>query len=70
MIQSTPRQRPLTDRERYLVAAALKAKYDAGASIRSIARDTCRSHSAVHRLLRDAGTTFRPKGARRKQAPA
>jgi hypothetical protein len=41
--------------ERDRVAAELKAKYEAGASIRALAGETARSYGGVHRLLADGG---------------
>ncbi|MFB7293207.1 helix-turn-helix domain-containing protein [Actinacidiphila glaucinigra] len=57
------RPRPhLTGLERRKFAAELKAKYEAGASIRDLVQETNRSYGYVHRLLDSAGVTFRPRG--------
>ncbi|MDX2709593.1 helix-turn-helix domain-containing protein [Streptomyces sp. PA03-6a] len=57
------RPRPyLTGFERRRYAAELKAKYEAGASIRDLVQETNRSYGYVHRLLDSAGVTFRPRG--------
>ncbi|MFE5550207.1 helix-turn-helix domain-containing protein [Streptomyces sp. NPDC056534] len=62
------RQRPLRGSERTQVASALRAKYEAGASIRALAGATHRSYGAVHKLLLEAGATLRPRGNQRKPA--
>mgnify|MGYP001436628772 CR=1 FL=1 len=43
-------------------------KYDSGASIRALAQETGRSYGGVHRLLTDAGVTFRSRGGDRRSA--
>lgn len=48
--------------ERDSVAAGLKVQYEAGASIRALAEETGCSYGGVHRLLADAGVTFRSRG--------
>lgn len=48
--------------DRDKLAADLKKKYDSGASIRALAEETGRSYGGVHRLLQDAGATFRSRG--------
>lgn len=53
-----------TDRERMKRAA--KASYEKGHSVRQIAEETGRSYGAIHRLLLDAGVTFRPRGNHRR----
>ncbi|MFD4335865.1 helix-turn-helix domain-containing protein [Streptomyces anulatus] len=62
MSHKSPARRLLPGPERDKVAAELKARYDAGASIRALAEDTGRSYGGVHRLLADAGVTFRSRG--------
>lgn len=54
--------------ERDKLAAVLKARYEAGASIRELAEDTGRSYGRMHRLLTEAGwpcarAAARPGGA-------
>ncbi|CAM5709506.1 hypothetical protein SFUMM280S_08101 [Streptomyces fumanus] len=53
--------------------AALKKKYDAGASIRALAEETGRSYGFVHRMLSESGVTLRGRGgatrARRPHRP-
>ncbi|MFE6273935.1 helix-turn-helix domain-containing protein [Streptomyces goshikiensis] len=48
--------------KREQLAADLKEKYDAGASIRALAEETGRSYAGVHGLLVEAKTTFRSRG--------
>ena len=45
-------------------AGSLKARYDAGASVRGISRETGIAVKTVHRRLRAAGTVFRRPGCR------
>jgi hypothetical protein len=49
-------------------ATALKARYDAGASIRGISRATRIPAKTVHRRLREAGTRFRSPGGQAARA--
>ncbi|MEU9318150.1 helix-turn-helix domain-containing protein [Streptomyces sp. NPDC048295] len=44
------------------MAAELKARFEAGASIRSLAEDTGRSYGGVHRQSADAEVAFRSHG--------
>ncbi|MFI0928673.1 helix-turn-helix domain-containing protein [Streptomyces sp. NPDC021012] len=63
MPKKAPPARRLTpgpDRDK--LAQDLKKKYDSGASIRALAEETGRSYGGVHRLLEDAGATFRSRG--------
>jgi hypothetical protein len=48
----------------------LKAKYEAGTSVRVLAESTGRSYGFVHRVLTEAGVEMRPRGGhpRAKQA--
>lgn len=49
---------------------SLKAKYDAGRSIRNLMDETGLSYGAVYTRLAVAGTEFRPRGGyRRTRAP-
>ncbi|WP_127452964.1 helix-turn-helix domain-containing protein [Streptomyces sp. B29(2018)] len=54
--------------DRDKAAADLKKKYDSGTSIRALAEETGRSYGGVHRLLADAGVTFRSRGGDRRRA--
>ncbi|MEC3995062.1 helix-turn-helix domain-containing protein [Actinacidiphila sp. DG2A-62] len=54
----TPR---LEGAEREAHAAALRKKYDAGASIRDLVEEDGRAYGTVHQLLAEAGTVFRSK---------
>lgn len=47
---------------RLIAAQALKARYDAGASIRDLMASTGRTYGYVHDLLALVGTDFRPRG--------
>jgi hypothetical protein len=49
-----------TDRSR--LAADLKARYDAGESIRSLASATGRSYGFIHRILTETGVALRGRG--------
>ena len=48
--------------ERDKLAADLKKKYAAGASIRELAESTGRSYGFVHRILTEAGAPLRGRG--------
>lgn len=61
MSDNSPARKLLPRRERDKLAAALKARYEAGASIRALAEDTGRSYGGVHRLLAGAGVAFRSR---------
>ncbi|WP_445521379.1 helix-turn-helix domain-containing protein [Streptomyces sp. NEAU-174] len=53
------------------LAADLKRRYDAGASIRELAELTGRSYGFVHRMLSEAGADIRGRGgATRRNRPA
>ncbi|MFF8848358.1 helix-turn-helix domain-containing protein [Streptomyces sp. NPDC015127] len=59
----TTRVRPLAPGpERDRLAAELRARYESGASIRTLAKETGRSYGNVHQLLLDAHVTFRASG--------
>ncbi|WP_370270845.1 helix-turn-helix domain-containing protein [Streptomyces sp. V4I8] len=66
----TPARRLTPGPDRDKLAADLKAKYEGGQSIRALAEETGRSYGGVHRLLQDAGVTFRSRGgAPRRTGP-
>ena len=44
------------------LASALAEKYQAGASVRSLAEEIGRSYGFVHRVLQEAGVTMRRRG--------
>ena len=44
--------------------AELRGQYEAGATVRDLADETGRSYGGVHKLLKDGGTEFRPRGRR------
>lgn len=54
----------LTGEERQRVAADLRDRYDAGATIKQLCKETGRSHGGITILLREAGTQMRPRGTR------
>jgi hypothetical protein len=56
--------------ERDKLAAELKARYEAGTSIRAIAEGTGRSYGGVHQLLADAGVQFRSRGVAARDVTA
>jgi predicted transcriptional regulator len=62
MTRKNPARRLPPGPDRDELAAGLKKKYDAGASIRALAEETGRSYGAVHRLLGEAGAAFRARG--------
>lgn len=62
MSRKKPARKLLPGPERDKVAADLKTRYEAGASIRALAEETGRSYGGVHRLLADAGVQFRSRG--------
>lgn len=57
----TPNAR-ITGDERKTLARSLRKRYEGGASVRELAASTKRSYGWVNRLLREAGTTLRPRG--------
>lgn len=54
--------RRVSGNERDKLAADLKKKYAAGASIRDLAEQTGRSYGFVHRVLSESGATLRGRG--------
>lgn len=54
--------RRVTGGERDKLAADLKKKYTAGASIRELAESTGRSYGFIHRVLSESGVTLRSRG--------
>ncbi|MEU2835242.1 helix-turn-helix domain-containing protein [Streptomyces lavendulae] len=62
MTRKSPARRLVLGPERDRVAAELKARHEAGASIRALAAEADRSYGGVYRLLADAGVTFRSRG--------
>ncbi|MGW7201270.1 helix-turn-helix domain-containing protein [Streptomyces chryseus] len=51
--------------ERVRLAYELKSRYEAGASVRALALEFGRSYGSIHRMLADAGTTFRERSVKR-----
>ncbi|MER7841504.1 helix-turn-helix domain-containing protein [Streptomyces sp. NPDC096040] len=67
MSRKSPARKLMPGPERDKVAAELKARYEAGTSIRALAEATGRSYGGVHRLLADAGVAFRSRGGAMRQ---
>lgn len=61
MIPIKKRKR-ITGDERNQLKVLLRRKYERGASVRLLAEQTGRSYGFVHRLLSEAGVTFRGRG--------
>ncbi|MFE7793843.1 helix-turn-helix domain-containing protein [Streptomyces sp. NPDC057460] len=62
MSRKTPARKLMAGPARDQVATELRKRYENGDSVRSIAEATNRSYGGVHRLLADAGVTFRSRG--------
>jgi hypothetical protein len=60
----------ITGAERDQLATELKAAYEGGASIRSIADSTGRSYGFVHHILTEAGATLRGRGGPTRSKPS
>lgn len=56
------RRRLMTDAERRQITTKAVAAYRKGKSIREISETTGRSYGSVHRILSDAGVSFRSRG--------
>ncbi len=52
----------ITGDDRSKLASALRKRYDAGESIRTLAGDSNRSYGFVHRILSESGATLRGRG--------
>ncbi len=52
----------VTGADRSKLANDLRARYDAGESIRSLATATGRSYGFIHRILTETGATLRGRG--------
>ena len=52
--------------ERDQLALQLRQEYEAGATIFQLSRKHGKATSTVHVLLREVGTSFRPRGTSRK----
>lgn len=57
----------VTGADREKLATDLKARYDAGESIRSLAAATGRSYGFIHRILSETGVTLRGRGGATKR---
>ncbi|MEI8080417.1 MAG: helix-turn-helix domain-containing protein [Actinomycetes bacterium] len=62
MMSELAKGRRVTGGEREKLAADLKKKYAAGASIRELAESTGRSYGFIHRVLSESGVTLRSRG--------
>ncbi|WP_405785200.1 helix-turn-helix domain-containing protein [Streptomyces sp. NBC_01378] len=60
----------ITGAARDQLAAEMKAAYEGGDSIRSIAESTGRSYGFVHRILTEAGATLRGRGGAPRNKPS
>lgn len=70
MTEPRPRAPYLKGDARLKLAASLKTRYEAGATVRQLAAETGRSYGSVAELLRLAGTEMRPVGFQRKTGSA
>jgi Helix-turn-helix domain len=57
----------VTGADRSKLASDLKARYDAGESIRSLATATGRSYGFIHRILTETGVALRGRGGATKR---
>ena len=57
----------VTGADRSKLATDLKARYNAGESIRSLATATGRSYGFIHRLLTETGVPLRGRGGATKR---
>jgi hypothetical protein len=57
----------VTGTDRSKLATDLKARYDAGESIRSLASATGRSYGFIHRILTETGVALRGRGGATKR---
>jgi len=57
----------VTGADRTKLATDLKARYDAGESIRSLATATGRSYGFIHRILTENGVALRGRGGATKR---
>jgi hypothetical protein len=57
----------VTGADRDKLATDLKARYNAGESIRSLATATGRSYGFIHRILTETGVTLRGRGGATKR---
>ena len=57
----------VTGADRSKLATDLKARYNAGESIRSLATATGRSYGFIHRILTETGVALRGRGGATKR---
>lgn len=60
----------ITGGDRSTLAATLRASYEAGESIRTLAASSGRSYGFVHRILVESGTTLRGRGGATRRSKA
>ncbi|TSD95337.1 transcriptional regulator [Skermania sp. ID1734] len=67
-----PKGARVTGESRGKLQSLLKKQYEAGASIRSLAKETGRSYGFIHNVLVESHVQLRGRGGanRRKHAPA
>jgi hypothetical protein len=58
----------ITGGPREELALSLRAKYEAGASIRSLAQESGRSYGFVHGVLSESGAALRGRGGSRPRS--
>jgi predicted transcriptional regulator len=52
----------IAGQDRKALGDALRRRYEDGASIRALAKETGRSYGFVHRMLSESGAVFRGRG--------
>lgn len=67
-VTTVPKGKRVVGADREKLKAALRAKYEKGATVRQLHEQTGRSFGAIQKLLEEAGTTMRPRGGARKSA--
>ncbi|HVU71997.1 MAG TPA: helix-turn-helix domain-containing protein [Mycobacteriales bacterium] len=65
-----PKSKRIVGESRTQLADRLKAEYERGAPIRSLAESTGRSFGFVHTLLLEAGAELRQRGGSRPRRPS
>ena len=69
MTDSLKKGTRVTGADRAKLADDLRARYDAGESIRSLAASTGRSYGFVHRILSENGVALRGRGGATRGKP-
>lgn len=60
----------ITGESRDKVKGEIKAQYEAGASIRSLAEQTGRSYGFIHKILVESDVALRGRGGANRRRPA